>query len=320
VNGGDGHAGRDLCGVLLNARASGVARDRALLGAVRELVGADGRVEITDDLALVPAAVERIAAGRPRVVAFCGGDGTLSCGLAALDRTVRARGEALPPLLLLRAGTMTTIVRGLGERRAPLAALQATLRDLREGRPPPTEPQPYVRCNDAPGFIIGAVIIARLLERYYGAGGEGPQRAWRMVPRVVGPALLGRHDAQTEALFAPEPARLVVDGMALPLAQVRMLLAGTVADVGIGMKFLYRARERAGLFHVVALDAPAAVLARRFPRAFLGQPWNVPESFDGLATSLTVEFDRPQRYIHDGELREAATLRVVHGGALDLVR
>jgi len=311
-------AARDLCGVLLNARARGVARDRALLGAVRTLVGGDGRVEVTDDLAQLPGAAERVLAGAPRVVALAGGDGTLSCGLAALESASARLGLPLPPLLILSAGTMTTIVRGLGEARPPLEALAAALRDLREGLPLRVEHVPFLRANGAPGFLVGSVVVARLIDLYERGGAAGPAGAWRVLPGVVARALLGGGGGQ--GLFAPEPVRLTVDGMRLPQARVRVLLAGTVADVGIGMKFLYRARERAGLFHLVALDASPPLLARRFPRAFLGRPWHLPDSFDGLAARAEVEFAAEQPYIHDGELRRARVLNIEHGGELALIR
>lgn len=115
-------------GLVVNPRARGASDPQlpSRLRALAEQAGARCQLVVTQQPEDLPQAAAGLAAFGMDVLAVCGGDGTLMTTLSAMAAGASAQ-TALPPLLLLPAGTMNTVAKNLGLPRRPEALLQAVL-------------------------------------------------------------------------------------------------------------------------------------------------------------------------------------------------
>lgn len=280
-------------------------------------------------------AVERLAPSTPDalrevvprlaesdLVVVVGGDGTLSAVLTALARV----GAAGTPIALVPAGTMGTVLRGLGAR-ADARALAAALAWARDPDPTCLVEAPTVAvhadADGAPrvGFLVALGLVSAFFARYDAAGGGAPVAAG-LAARAVGSAVVG--GAFARALFAPTRATVRVDGRALPLEALTLFVAGTLAHVGLGLRPLPRAREaspREGTFAVAASDAPARRLAAAAPSVLLarGLGGAVGRGAEGLARAVELELPMATPFVLDGDLHAARRLVVRAGPAARLL-
>lgn len=116
-------------GLVVNPRAKGAGDPQlpARLRALAERAGAVCQVAVTQQPADLPQAAAALAAFGMDMLAVCGGDGTLMTTLSAVTAQPPPARAALPPLLLLPAGTMNTVAKNLGLPPQPEALLQAAL-------------------------------------------------------------------------------------------------------------------------------------------------------------------------------------------------
>jgi diacylglycerol kinase family enzyme len=139
-----------------------------------------------------------------------------------------------------------------------------------------------------------------------------------MAVRVPLSALFGT--ALARRIFSPVRARVSVDGEELPEDHFTMLVAATVANVGLGVRITYRAEEDAERFHMIASALPARSLARQFGRTFRGRPLRGPQHHDLLARRAEITFAEPQPCTVDGELLRATRVELAAGEPVAICR
>jgi diacylglycerol kinase family enzyme len=298
-----------MIGVITNLNAGGLLADPGLH---RRLVALGGRracVLGTRDADQVRRAVERLAEQQVPLVALCGGDGSVSWGLTEMLRVWGP--EALPRVALLRGGTTNTLANNLGQKGRPEQLLTRLLACRSQGRREPAQSWPTLLVNGRCGFIFSAALGARFFERYYRDRRVGYRAAALLAARIAVSSLLG--SGLSRQVFQPLTARVTADGEELPERSWRLLAAATVLDLGLGIRLTYRARERPGLFHLVASAQSPASLARQFHRTFLARPLRGARHFDLLAREARVELQQEEPYVLDGDLFRARRVQLRSG-------
>ncbi|TFH29217.1 MAG: hypothetical protein E4H00_07345 [Myxococcales bacterium] len=92
------------------------------------------------------------------------------------------------------------------------------------------------------------------------------------------------------------------DGERVPFRAFTMLLASTVAHIGLGVKPFYLSDRKRGYFHLLAGPAKATELLGRLWRFFRGFPAGLDTLYDTMAREVIVEFAEPTAYTINGEL------------------
>jgi diacylglycerol kinase family enzyme len=295
-------------GVVTNPHAHAVASDAMLPRRLAQIAGDAALVVETHDLDELGATMREFAARGVEVIACCGGDGT---NVTVLTEMVRVYGrERLPAFAILRGGTVNTVANNLGIRGTPEDILTRLVACRNRGMPVPAEQRSLLCVNGSYGFFFGAAMPARFYEEYY-RGTPGLGRAAAMAARLTASALLGTGFARR--VFEPVGARITVDGNELPNDRWTLIIASTLMDAGLKIRITYRAFERAGHFHLVATGLAPSALARQFHRAFLARGLAGERHFDQLAKAISLEFDRPQAYMVEGDLFQASRVTVTNG-------
>jgi diacylglycerol kinase family enzyme len=298
--------------VLINPHASGVRRRRGLTERLAARAGHRAELLVTRDLDHLERCLDRVVLRPPHLVAIVGGDGTIH---HTLTRLATRLGDApLPTVALLGGGTMNTLARNLDGVGAPERRLAALL-DA-SAQPLQTRPHALLSVNGRLGSMFAAAMGSRFLEAYYGSGHPGLLTASLLAARTVGSALLGGPFAQ--ALFAPLRTRLTLDEEPPVELDLRLLLAGTLQDFGLGMRIAWRASPDELRPQLVASGLPMHRLALQLPRVLTAQPLVGAPHLDRLFGRCSIEFDSAEPYTVDGELFRAQRLEVTRGPRLQV--
>lgn len=253
---------------------------------------------------------------RPELVVIAGGDGTLRDVVSALHAA--AGGAALPKLLFLPAGTVSTVVRNWGGVCGPIGA---TLERIGRREWPPTRERPTLAISLSDGrrlvgFMMGLGLVSRFFEEYQRHGSGGLGAAAKIASRVfVG--VFTRSD-YTQAMLDPMPCRLVVNGVEEPASAYSLLTCSVVRDLGLHFIVNHRAGEHCYRPHLVACPLPAFQLGRQAFRVLRGQALLAPQGYDGLISSGEIRFERTTPIMIDGDLFAVESVAVTAGPVLNV--
>ncbi len=304
--------------ILANPRARGVRRDPGLPARLAEIARGHGEVITTagDELSSISAG---LAARGVSLVALCGGDGTGQAVLTELCRAYAACARPLPRIVLLRGGTINTVAANLGVHGTPEALLARLVDRIRRKLPLPVVMQSLLEVDGRLGFLFAAALGARFLELYYDHPSPSPARAAALAVQISASALV--NGARARQLLAPLPVELELDeAPPLRMDGLRVLVASTVIDVGIGMRLCPRAGEDASRFQLVASALSPAQMALQLPAVRAGCPLEGAPHLDPLVSRATVRFASDEPYTLDGDLFRARSLKIAIGPRLSIVR
>jgi diacylglycerol kinase family enzyme len=289
-------------GIVNNPRSRRNRRRPGTARRLRQLLGGDGEVLDASTPEELARAVERFRAAHVDVVGVNGGDGTAHVVMSAL---ARARGsEPLPRLLLLRGGAMNTVARANGIQGSPERILWDVVTRLRAGLPLRVVERDLLRVEpdgQAPtyGFLFGTGAVVAFLEAYYASRRPTPVRAAALVLRGACSALV--NGPLSRKLTRRERLRVASDGEEWPDQSYLALLAGSVPQIGFGVRALARCAEQPGFFHAVGVTGSLVQVALSAPRIAAGRPWRRRIALDEVARDLRVEGEG-LRFMVDGDL------------------
>ena len=306
-------------GVVVNPNAGSNRRRPKRAQAFADIVGDQGMVRVTPDLAAVDEVAREFAAAKIDILAVCGGDGSHFRTLTALRRAY-PNGE-LPLFLPLRAGTMNYIARSIGcMRGGPEHVLAHVAHDYRHGRTHDVVERHLLVVNDEhAGFVFGCGVIVNYLQLYYSEPKAGPVTATRLLGRLVSSAIAGT--SLVRGVFRRVVADIDCDEERLPYRTYTVILGGTVTHIALGFKPMYLAARKRHHFHLLAGPIGPLVLARKIVRFRRGWPLEDPDFYDNLAREVTIRFEAPTRFMMDGDILDpvpALTIRT--GPVISMIR
>jgi diacylglycerol kinase family enzyme len=306
-------------GVVVNPHAGSNRRRPKRARLFADIVGDQGMVRVTSDLAAIEEVAREFAAARIDILAVCGGDGSHFRTLSALRRAY-PNGE-LPLFLPLRAGTMNYIARSIGcMRGGPEHVLAHVVHDYRHGRTHDVvERQLLIANGEHAGFVFGCGVIVNYLGLYYSEAKPGPVTATRLLVRLVASAVAGT--SLVRGVFRRVVADVDCDEERVPFRTFTVILGGTITHIALGFKPMYLAARKRDHFHLLAGPIGPISLARKIVRFHRGFPLEEPDFYDNLAREVTIRFAAPTRFMMDGDILDpvqALTIRT--GPVLSMIR
>jgi diacylglycerol kinase (ATP) len=297
--------------------SSRLARTLGDRGIVREARSIEELARIAEDFKRVGI----------ELLAISGGDGTNHVTLTGFLEVYD--GETMPPVALLRGGTMNTLARSVGVSRGrPDELLERLVHDCtaRDGRPLPSVERHVMSIVPSRGgrvqrgFLFGTGVVAGFLAEYYRTGNPTPLVAARTLARAIGSAIVD--GPAIRRMAQPFHGSVVLDEG--PTWDERVYLtvtAGTIADIGFNFKPFYRYREQPSSFHILGIHASALSVVRELPRLRQGKPMRSGIAFDALSRRAVVRSaDGRIAYMIDGDLYETpGELEVAIGPRIKLV-
>jgi diacylglycerol kinase family enzyme len=270
--------------VFVNPRSRENRRNPGLARELAGVVGDAGRVIAPMSLDELAATAVTMRAMPPDVIAVHGGDGTLHKIVTALGN---AFGDApLPPLALLRGGTMNVVAASLGITSKPAPFLRMLADTARAGLPLDLVPRRCMRIGQHLGFVFGNGLAANFLAEYYADDAYGPKRAAWMLARTFGSALV--RGPFVRKIFKRFEGEVRVDGELLPRTRFVGVNAATVREVGLGFKLNHRADDDPERFGVLAIHAPPLVLIADLAAVHGGRGIAPSRAFSAVASTMEI--------------------------------
>ncbi|MBN1496106.1 MAG: hypothetical protein JXA07_05015 [Spirochaetes bacterium] len=257
-------------------------------------------VRVTNSVAEIDPVIREFKKLGIPYVAVCGGDGSHHHILSRMINIYKK--EPVPPILHLRAGTMNTQPRTINLKGKPDQILKRLVAILKENGEPQTFIRDTIRVEDRYCFLFGVGMTANFLNEYYKGEGTGPKKALKTIWMAVRGAAFG---ADVGTLFDRLDCKVVIDGKTVPHNDFIAVLVGTVDDIGIGFKPLYRAYEKEGTFHVLSVGCQPSDVVKYIPSIKSGKPIQHPYLFDDIGKKITITSDKKMLYTMDGDMYEA---------------
>lgn len=286
-------------GLITNPRSRVNLRDPGRARRLGYLIGSHGTAEATKSLDDLYRVCEEFYKERIDVLGISGGDGTLHHTLTAM---IRAYGDApLPPVAILRGGTMNTIARSFGifgeSPRLTFELVDRQRRGLLHEIP--SFSRTILQIGDKYGFIFGNGIIYNFLHEYYATGKPSPATAAQLIGRAAGSTLF--RTALARRIYKRFVARVVCDGDRWACEDFITVAAAVVEQIGLGFKPFRRCNERADGFALLGIHTDAVGFVAELPRILAGQPMRRDKVIDRVAQVVTFESDEKLEYIIDGD-------------------
>jgi len=215
--------------VLINPNARINKRKRICKDTVETLLIHEADVYVTETLSELPAAVEKILRGPTDLLIVSGGDGTLHLLLTEMLRQCNDA-QNLPPLMVLRGGTMNMVANNLGNNRSPLMELRILGKILLDCdvKTLPLQSLPVLKIdssvtpNPLYGLVFANGIAFRILKEYYN-GEPSPVRAFNVTASCIMGAFLSKE--QEKKYFPKLQANVIVDGKLVGRKDLRISVA-----------------------------------------------------------------------------------------------
>jgi diacylglycerol kinase (ATP) len=300
--------------VVSNPRSRMNRKNPALSGQMSFMLGTRGKVaqpQSRDDL------VEQARRFRDEgvdILAVNGGDGTLHLVLTAF---IEAYGDQpLPPVAILRGGTMNTIASGLGVRGSPEALLSALLLRYHTDQPMPLAERSILRIEGGEkpeyGFLFGNGLLSNFLREHYASGDPTPlTAAWLLARAVWSAAVQG---PLIHRLSAPAECEVEVDGIAWEPKRYLTVTMGTVDDIGFGFRPFYEALRHSGRMHTLGFACDAFGVVKCLPRIRMAQPIHSPDVYSAVPQRVVMRSEKPLPFMVDGDFHPAGQTLTVSVG------
>jgi hypothetical protein len=289
-----------------------------LVRKVVSIVGSRGEVFPTSSAEELDAAARRIVETAASPVVLCGGDGTYLAGVTALHRA--ANGAALPPLVLVRGGTVSIAARNWSRRSGVVSTVRRVVHDGASLR---FEHRPTLAVSDGNGVRIGCTfgtgLVAKFFTEYEKAGAGGNLVALGIAARTFVDSIRG--GGYADRILTPLECRITIGERVLEPTAFSLVVASVLRDVGLHLLVNHRAGEDPARPHLVASPLSPRLLGPQWPRVFLGRPLLGAGNFDGLVESFRVDFpDDRGAYVLDGDTFHARSVTVRAGPMIRVAR
>jgi diacylglycerol kinase family enzyme len=292
-------------------------RDPASMRRLGYLIGNRGAAEATGSLDDLYRVAEEFKKESIDLLGINGGDGTIHHTLTAF---IKAYGDTpLPPIAILRGGTMNTVANSFGIKGDPSALLFELVDRYHNHDQFDIFEREILAVGDAFGFIFGNGLIYNFLDVYYKTGKPSPPTAAKVLLRGVLSSFVGGRLAKE--LTRRFRARVTVDGDVWARDDFMAVAAACVEQIGLGFRPFYRVGERPQSFPILGIHtASPAAFVLELPRILRGRPMRRDKVIDAVAREVVFENDE-LAYIIDGDTYVAKErLRVAVGPRLRFVR
>ena len=306
-----------MIGVITNPRARKNTGNPARIERLRQILGHEGVFRETQTPKEISDTAREFRRGEIDILVIDGGDGTLHHTISAFIPIYD--GTALPPIVLLRGGTMNTIANSLGIKGLSEVILQRIVSTVGGRAPFGVIRANTLMVNGRYGFIFGLGFPVSLLNAYYLGKGRGAGKTFRVLLKILFSTLEKKGAGSN--FFDQFKADIWLDGERLPIGRYTAILGSTVKGVGLGFKPTRRAGQKEGLFQLLCLDMGPKRMAMNALKVLLGMELGDEKLIDRMVTRSVIKLERAADMQIDGEIFKSQNEIQLHvGPAIRFIR
>lgn len=282
------------------------AKRQAIL---EEIIGKHGIVRATQNMDDIHNVAREFKNEGIDILGISGGDGTNQCVLTTFSEVYGE--ENLPLVALLRGGTMNLREQSLKMKGSPEARLKRLVKVVKKGKCPIIQ-HTLLKVNDKYGCIFGNGTITNIMEEYYLGGNPGFKKACWIFLKTVFSSITNQKFIGK--LFNPIQAKVKIGNEILPQENFTALMAATTKECGLGFKPFYRAQEKPGYIHFLAIDLGPTEVMKNLHRIRTGKKIHHKGVYDIVTKKVEIQTLKPYYYTIDGEMLNTSSKITLSAG------
>jgi len=262
------------------------------------------------------AAVYEAYRNKPDYLCIGGGDGTIHRVITELLRCYKS--EKLPPVLILKEGTMDNIAKTIKLEGKGEAIIERMVNALKNNRKIKTFTRDTIEIEDRYCFLFGVGFVTNFLKLAYSGIEKGILRNSLVAAITAKEALLNIKEGD---VFCRVNFGIKADGKTIDLHTINGLLAGTVEHVGMGFAPLKDASSMPGKFQSIIIGMEPRKVLVNIHKIRLGEPINDRGYENFHCSELILTKNGPFDYTMDGDIYSANNeLHIKIGPSIELVK
>jgi diacylglycerol kinase (ATP) len=246
-------------------------------------------------------------------IGISGGDGTIH---NVITRIIDIYIDNTPPILLFNDGTMNNISASIGLGGDSSAILKRFLESLTKSFYPRMFQRDTLKINNRYCFLFGMGVIANFLNECYSDGQKGFRKNIEAIGKTFGEVLntlLISGDADLSVVKHMD-AEVRINSRRIGFRNLLFVLAGTVENIGMGFRALYKSNDMPGMFHVFINGMQPIELISQLNKFLGGSSIENNFHLDETVKKLEIETGMEFEYTMDGDMYRAEKRLVVEVG------
>lgn len=249
-------------------------------------------------------------------IGVAGGDGTLHLALTEIINIYSS--GSVPPLLILREGTMDNVARTIHLDGKGPDLIKRLLWAIENKKEIGIHERDTIKINDKYCFLFGTGMVTNFLNEVYNGKEKG---LLRNIQVALSAFLEGVKNEENGKIFKRMNGEIYIDGKKLEMDPVNGILAGTVEHIGMGFSPLISASKEKKSFQVIITAMPPAKLVKNINRLRIGKEIDDIGYYNTICREMKLHFNGNFEYTMDGDIYRADNELIVETGpAVKLVK
>lgn len=245
-----------------------------------------------------------------------GGDGTIHVVLSELINAYKP--DFVPPVLILKEGTMDNIARSVKLKGRGPALLKKLLKKISEGEEIETEERGTMQINDKYCFLFGTGLVTNFLNKAYSGREKGLLRNLQVAFMGAREGILNVKDGE---IFRLTEQAVFIDGKKVLINPVTGILAGTVEHIGMGFSPLTDAVQPDSRFQVIVIGMNPRGILMNLNKLRTGKRIKSPKYLNVTGKTILIKQKGSFEYTMDGDIYTTKNeLKISTGPAIRLVK
>lgn len=249
-------------------------------------------------------------------VGVAGGDGTLHLAVTEL---INIYGDKqVPPILILREGTMDNVARTIKLQGRGPDLIKRLLWSINNKKEIQIHKRDTIKINNKYCFLFGTGLVTNFLNEVYNGNEKGFIRNMQVGLSAFAEGLRNEQDGK---IFNWMDGEIHIDGKKLEINPVNGILAGTVEHIGMGFSPLSMAAKEKKHFQVIITAMPPARILKNINRLRTGAVINDKDYYNTLCKRMKLVYPDEFDYTMDGDMYKAdKELTIETGPAVKLIK
>lgn len=249
-------------------------------------------------------------------IGVAGGDGTLHL---AVTEIIKIYGPGnVPPILILREGTMDNVARTIKLRGRGPELIKRLVWAVENRKEIEIYRRYTIKIADKYCFLFGTGIVAGFLNEVYSGKEKGLIRNIQVAFRAISEGIRNTKDGK---IFFMMDGEIIVDNSKVDINPVNGVLAGTVEHIGMGFSPLSQAGSGENVFQILITGMQPGKLLKNLNRIRTGRQIDDAGYYSSLSREIKLIYPEDFDYTMDGDMYRAKKELIVEiGPAINLVK
>jgi len=303
-------------GVIINPNAKKFRTDKASIDQYLQFKSENVIINTPQNLTDLKKTIKSYKTLKSDYICIAGGDGTIHLVISELINAFKP--APVPPVLILKEGTMDNIAKSVHLKGRGPALLTRLIKAVNEDREIPNEERYTMKINDKYCFLFGTGLITNFLNKAYSGREKGFIRNIQVALMTAKEAFLNVKDGE---IFQLTEQEIFIDKKRIPYNSIYGILSGTVEHVGMSFSPLINAVQTDGTFQMILLSMSPRKIIGNINKIRTGQKIKSEGYLNVFGKSLVIKQKEIFEYTMDGDIYTAnKKLEIKTGPVIKLVK